>query len=204
MHIDGRENPLNIILPAYETLWRVVLRCFLEFRFRRGPDDDFTSQSIFMNFMSKPCKATFEAASEHQFPVKAIVLESLRLYPPTRRVYRSEDSGLVAVDIEFIHRDPATWGLDALRFDPRRIKNMKKQAFMPFGKGNFACPAKDIFAPMMIGILVGSLVEHIDHQFELVDEEGSVVDLGVEPLRNDREAYSGLRIRLKKRDGPKR
>ena len=31
---DPRENPLNWIIPAYETMWRVVLRCFLEVRFR--------------------------------------------------------------------------------------------------------------------------------------------------------------------------
>ena len=27
---SSKENPLNLILPGYETLWRVVLRCFIE------------------------------------------------------------------------------------------------------------------------------------------------------------------------------
>lgn len=27
---DGTKNPFNFILPGYETMWRVVLRCFLK------------------------------------------------------------------------------------------------------------------------------------------------------------------------------
>ncbi|KAL0253427.1 hypothetical protein SLS55_010406 [Diplodia seriata] len=29
-----RANPMNLILPSYETMWRVVLRCLIEVRFR--------------------------------------------------------------------------------------------------------------------------------------------------------------------------
>lgn len=32
--INSSENPLNFSLPAYETMWRVVLRCFTEIRLR--------------------------------------------------------------------------------------------------------------------------------------------------------------------------
>lgn len=29
-------NPMNLIRPAYETMWRVVMRCFLEIRYRKA------------------------------------------------------------------------------------------------------------------------------------------------------------------------
>lgn len=34
---NARQNPLNLVLLAYETLWRVALFCFLEVTFRQGP-----------------------------------------------------------------------------------------------------------------------------------------------------------------------
>lgn len=63
--------------------------------------------------------------------VKHIVDEALRLYPPTRRIYRSLHNGCeIAVDVEFLHRDQKTWGEDAGVFDPKRWlmdDEMKKQ-----------------------------------------------------------------------------
>jgi hypothetical protein len=32
-------NPLNVLLPAYETMWRVVIRGFLEIRYRKAADN---------------------------------------------------------------------------------------------------------------------------------------------------------------------
>lgn len=33
---ERREKPLNLILPAFETLWRIVLRTFVEVKFATG------------------------------------------------------------------------------------------------------------------------------------------------------------------------
>jgi len=33
---NARQNPLNLILPTYETMWRVALFCFIEVTFRQG------------------------------------------------------------------------------------------------------------------------------------------------------------------------
>lgn len=33
---NARQNPLNLVLLAYETLWRVALFCFIEVTFRQG------------------------------------------------------------------------------------------------------------------------------------------------------------------------
>lgn len=189
------DNPLNIILPAYETLWRIVLRCYLEIRFRSSYDDRCAWTRLFSKFLSDATQANFEARLDDQVSVKDIVLEALRLYPPTRRIYRFQDSTLIAVDIEHIHRDPSMWGPDANTFNPSRIEDMNRQAFMPFGKGSFACPAENVFGPMMIGILVGALVTEVDYSFKLVDVSGKEVDLGAGPLDNGREAYGGLCLR---------
>lgn len=34
-----RENPLNWLLPSYESLWRVVVRSFIEIKFARGHEN---------------------------------------------------------------------------------------------------------------------------------------------------------------------
>jgi hypothetical protein len=190
-------NPLNLILPAYETLWRVVLRCFLEVRFRSSNADRGAWSKLLSHFLSNPTQSNFESRCSLPTSVRDIALEALRLYPPTRRIYRQQDDTLRAVDIESMHRDPANWGARAETFDPSRIKDMKRQAFMPFGKGNFACPAETLFAPMTIAILVAVLVVTFDDQFELVDEEMCVVALGIKPLDNGREAYGWLQLQRK-------
>lgn len=35
---DPRENPLNLILPGFETMWRVVLRDFVELAYKTGKE----------------------------------------------------------------------------------------------------------------------------------------------------------------------
>ncbi|KAK0100727.1 hypothetical protein ONS95_007178 [Cadophora gregata] len=199
-----KDNPLNWILPAYETLWRVVLHCFLEVRFRAKPSDALVYKSVIDQFLNQPSQQIFEIPlPSSAVTVRHIVDETLRLYPPTRRINRQLSDELVAIDIEHIHRDPIKWGDDALEFRPARWeeKNFDKMAFKPFGMGKFECPAKNSFGPMMIGVLVGALLSGIDEDFELcVDGVGGDV-LGSGPLEGGREAHVGLELRLAKDDG---
>ncbi|PVH79422.1 hypothetical protein DL98DRAFT_516060 [Cadophora sp. DSE1049] len=196
--VPGEDNPLNRILPAYETLWRVVLHCFLEVRFRASPSDALIYKSIFEQFFNQPCQHTFETPfSPSTITVRRIVDETLRLYPPTRRINRQLSDALVAIDIEHIHRDAQNWGHDVLEFRPARWdeKKFKKMAYMSFGMGRFECPAKNTFGPMMIGVLVGTLLAGVDEEFELcLDGVGGEV-LGLGPLEGGREAYVGLQLR---------
>lgn len=48
---DRKENPLNFILPGYETIWRVVLRCFIELSARHHPNSSgwVTALKDFLN-----------------------------------------------------------------------------------------------------------------------------------------------------------
>jgi hypothetical protein len=205
--MDGRANPLNIIVPAYETLWRVVLRCFLEVRFRtQGKDDQGGVENIdyvriFASFMSTPNRSAFGALFlDTQISIKHIVDEALRLYPPTRRIHRQEENELVKIDVEWLHRDPVSWGSDAEEFRPERwecelLKDMNgKSAFIPFSLGHFSCPAKS-FAPMMIGILVGVMFAGDGEKWELIDGRTGGDVLGARVLDGGREAYAGLWLR---------
>jgi len=128
--LNDRNNPLNILLPAYETLWRIVLRSFIEISFRKNTNilrSHITP--IFRTFLNDPTQSTFEAITDGNgtnFSIKDLVRESLRLYPPTRRIYRefSETHSRVAIDIEALHRDSITWGNDALVFNPCKWSNV--------------------------------------------------------------------------------
>ncbi|KAM3080742.1 hypothetical protein ACMFMG_005672 [Clarireedia jacksonii] len=131
-----------------------------------------------------------------------IVKESLRLYPPTRRIYRQEhdDGPILAIDVEYLQRMEEIWGVDGKSFKPERWcglgaeeKGRYKRAWMPFGKDRFSCPAQK-WAPMMIGILVGALIESFGSDSWVWDRRAwSDVNMG--PLENGREALEGLKIR---------
>ncbi|EFQ97701.1 hypothetical protein MGYG_00740 [Nannizzia gypsea CBS 118893] len=152
-------NPLNLILPSFETLWRIVLRTFLEVKFLAAQPE---KNSISRN--------------NSRISASNLVSEALRLYPPTRRVHRhfqgpeSSERSLFAADIEACHRSAKIWGPDALKFLPGRwnhLDEVQKASFMPFGNKPFVCPAKPVFGPRMIALLAGALLCHYTEDWEL-------------------------------------
>lgn len=205
---NARQNPLNLILPAYETMWRVALFCFIEVTFRQGARAEW--KQILNDFLADPTKARFEDRGPRPNVVSAadIINEALRLYPPTKRVYRKfhmagkTDPEIVAANIEACHRISAIWGSDALLFRPSRwseISDKAHKAFMPFGGSTFVCPAKHDFGPRMIGILVAALAAHItprDWKLELCvgGPNGGEELGGEEPLVSDRNKYEWIEI----------
>jgi hypothetical protein len=184
-HDLPEDNALNLILPSFETMWRVVLRAFLELKFGTGKEIPLWRQTM-ISFASKPTKRQFDTVSgcpshsrlesgdstggtcDQSSPsANSIVRESLRLYVPTRHVHRAYQSDLRAsyeihsADIEGCHLRSDIWGSDAERFNPNRWSTLtpaQGDAFMPFGCPPFECPAKPTFGPRMIGVLVGCLL----------------------------------------------
>ncbi|KAK2840526.1 hypothetical protein FQN49_006187 [Arthroderma sp. PD_2] len=163
---DPTRNPLNLILPAFETLWRIVLRTFLDVSFLAGSHSPEFKQ-ILKAFFHSPTKGNFTHEVRPGISANNIIFEALRLYPPTRRVHRhfqdsrTGESVLYAADIEACHRDAAVWGPTALNFLPGRwghIDQVQKDSFMPFGSEPFVCPAKPVFGPRIIALLVGALL----------------------------------------------
>lgn len=137
--------------------------------------------------------------------VRDIVFESLRLYPPTKRIYRQnhENGEILAVDVEYLHRMEEVW-IHGKEFRPNRWNTLEgdtvyKEAWMPFGKGSFQCPAYNL-APVMIGILVGGMVDGFGGaSWVLKGAEESL--LGQGPLENERESFEGLLLRRVETNG---
>ncbi|RYP79353.1 hypothetical protein DL769_003034 [Monosporascus sp. CRB-8-3] len=159
---ERRFNPLNLIIPAYETLWRVVLLTFLAAAFRTSDPDTVRWFRDVMH--SVPSCLERDRGSTREGDAEKIALafakwdprtanntqEGLRLYPPTKRIYRGPPPDgpqrrAWRADIERCHRDPAIWGTDALRFDPLRFFSLtedQKHAYMPFSVRPHECPAE--------------------------------------------------------------
>ena len=161
------ENPLNILLPACMGLFRVILNCLLEVRFRSSPTDFLEYTHLFQQYLKDPNDRW--PVEENDISVQQIVAETLRLYPPTRRIYTQRKEGVIAVDIEQVHRSSEVWGEKPLEFDPRRWKRegldtIQTVEYFPFGGkiGSPAkisrCPSRTRGGPKLIAVIVGSLL----------------------------------------------
>ncbi|OWA50218.1 hypothetical protein BV898_14743 [Hypsibius exemplaris] len=206
---DGK-NPLNWIIPAYETLWRITFRCFIEVHYK-NPEQQEHFKEVFRHHVADPMSAEFEDHVNSNCGVSCsnIVNEALRLYPPTKKIYRAtpgyptDSSTYPAADIEALHRDPAIWGADADIFRPTRwasekmmpVEVRRRGIFLPFGMSPSLCPASQVFAPRIIALLVGVMDSVMAQQcgstWKIVEDDGI---FRVGPLRNDRDAYLSLSV----------
>lgn len=198
-----RDSPLNLILPAFETLWRIVFRCFIEVQFRSN--DDFKSnRNLLQDYLNRPTSETFNKVDARDISVSHIVNEALRLYPPTKRVYRhiQTESRVIAVDIEAIHHDTKIWGADATMFRPSRWGKGKMSksmisAFFPFGMKPLVCPAKKVFGPRIIGLFVASLSLALNRSGDL-ETVGATGFQSHGLLDNTRDSYETMSVRIKR------
>lgn len=123
-----RRNPMNLLLPAYETMWRVVLRCFLEIRYREA-ENGLEWSTVLTEYLevlgnAEDQRGAFQKSSETGVKPIDIVKEALRLYPPTRHVHRTFNNELVQADIEGCHRAELLGGADPLIFRPERWQDI--------------------------------------------------------------------------------
>jgi hypothetical protein len=186
--VEPRENPLNILLPAFMGLYRSVLHCLVEVRFRSSPANLREYVHLFRQFLDDPNGRWY--AEENNLSVQHIIAETLRLYPPTRRIYTEGADGVGAVDIEQIHRMGKVWGKQPLRFDPKRWERegldvVRTVEYLPFGGkvGTPAeistCPSRIRGGPKLIAIIVGSLLSVLGEEWGLVTFESLEQDAGL-------------------------
>jgi Cytochrome P450 len=208
---DPRENPLRLILPGFETLWRIVLRTFLEIGYKTGNQHPNWREAMVAYTMNPTASQSSDTTPGNGVSAKFLVNEALRVYPPTKRVYRAwkEDPTSepieISADIDACHMRTDIWGANAAQFDPSRWKNLtreQEEAFLPFGSKPFQRPAKPVFGPNIIGILVGTLLdafydfwpldgeEEDEYYWPLALEDGERVEFGEERFDNSRVAYS--------------
>ena len=184
--LEPDENPLNLILPAYETMWRVVLLGYLEARHhtfgagRKARSRMLHADSLcaLQDFLDHPDMRLRTEGDRVGFTAIHIAREALRLYPSTKSIYRSGRCEVCSgrdqnyrADIEAMHRVPHIWEetsscthqRNAQCFDPLRWAKLKPEgpegAYIPFGIGVFTCPAKRDFGERMIALLIAAVAD---------------------------------------------
>ncbi|KAE9369843.1 hypothetical protein N431DRAFT_414166 [Stipitochalara longipes BDJ] len=189
--IEPSQNPLNILLPACMGLFRVVLNCLLEVRFRSSRTNFLEYTHLFQQFLDEP-NARWPV-EENDISVQQIIAETLRLYPPTRRIYTKREEGVVAVDIEQVHRTGEVWGENPLEFDPKRWKRegldtIRTVEYFPFGGkiGSPAkisrCPSRTRGGPKLIAVIVGSLLRVLGDEWHLLKDGEAQINRDFVPV----------------------
>ncbi|OTB17486.1 hypothetical protein K445DRAFT_310945 [Daldinia sp. EC12] len=179
-------HPMNIILPAYETMWRIVLLTFISAGFR---DVDQETADQFREVI-QGVPECFEDGNSDNVAAMAMNFskEGLRLYPPTKRIYRAFlDGPQMIADIQKCHRDPDIWPnpeqFRPSRFLPGEFTADMERAYLPFSIKPHKCPAADKFAPHAIIILVVVLAKSLGTL-----ESGATVRFRNDTLDRDRSA----------------
>ena len=193
--LEPKENPLNLVLPAFETLWRATLATFIEVRFTTGRHNPEWRRTL-VEFSQMPTMEKFKMGVEGGISAEFLVSEALRLYPPTRRIHRrfrwrGETEIDIAADIEASHTAMDIWGQDVTVFNPGRwgyLSEEQRNAYLPFGSRPYLCPASLVFGPWMIGLLVGALIGEMW-------EDGWLYSTNAEIME---ELTSGVRLRTER------
>ncbi|KAF9557754.1 hypothetical protein CPC08DRAFT_592663, partial [Agrocybe pediades] len=176
-------DPLNFVVPAWETLWRVVATT-VAYSFNRA---DY--KESFQHFSAYPSERGFARASMmpgETISVQAIVSEAMRLHPPSKHIGRVRcrswcpeffrkwlaRPGWVftkkSADIQQILRCHEIWGSDSDTFDPSRCQEFtgreEEQAAalgLVFGHGPLKCVASS-WAPVAAAVISGAILEQFN------------------------------------------
>ncbi|KZW03082.1 hypothetical protein EXIGLDRAFT_636708, partial [Exidia glandulosa HHB12029] len=160
------ENPLEFLVPAFETLWRVVAISYAHALPRADWSQPFLALASTTNIRLASFKTTTQTPSAPNLSVESYINEVLRVYPPTRRIARLDpNSGLdiIKASVELAQRDTAIWGRTANTFDPARPIVSGK--LLAFGAKPLKCPGAS-WAPQAAGVIVAALLatQHVDVQ----------------------------------------
>jgi hypothetical protein len=178
-------NPLNIIVPGWETMWRVVFYSLLELL--RRPE---LQKELRVQLTSHP-------KSYRTCPLlQRILKETLRLYPPTKNIYRTnlKTGQDVCISVLNIHRDKNVWGSDATEFRPERFEQKltveQEKCYLPF---SISCPARHKFAYEFAGAIVAEILNCCP-TFTIAEEPSSLsTDKLLDLARN---SYNSLIINV--------
>ncbi|KAG1736905.1 uncharacterized protein EDB91DRAFT_1249873 [Suillus paluster] len=193
---------LETILPAYESMWRLVALTLAY------ASEDQDRHNAFLDFGENPTQKQFRTfkVKNTRPSVEAIINEVLRLHPPMRYIVRKSGhpwwkrlfcAPQEMADIGAAHRScvygehPNTFS--AMRFYPQHdhAAQMKPLAF---GHGGLSCVAED-WAPMAAALIVATVIDRVDDVgFVLA---GRTIDTRVD--RDTRTGWDGWVIKKKGR-----
>ncbi|KAF8959738.1 hypothetical protein BDZ97DRAFT_1380323 [Flammula alnicola] len=169
---------LDFVVPAWETLWRVVATTVAY------SHDNEEIRGAFAAFSACPTDETFRGGEESDnVDVKSVVAEAMRLHPPSKHIGRSKKrvwcpafvarwlpSRVIRVnqnaDIAALPRSEDVWGPDADVFLPRRhnsqhiLPQQREALTFAFGHGPLRCVAAS-WAPMAAAVISGAVLDYI-------------------------------------------
>ena len=202
--IPQHQNPLDFVLPTFETMWRVVAITVAYIHANAGALDAFA------DFRTNPTREQFEHFPEDAPSVDAIIAEAMRLHPPTRRIHRASSPASHSTfisslfdrlgprpprseiaDIGALQKDQDVWGADANEFRPMRhhpesLTEEQKKALMPFGYGRLKCVASS-WAPQGAALIVAAILSRL----------GKTVEVRAGQTIGGREGWEGWTIEMK-------
>ncbi|KAF7324465.1 hypothetical protein MSAN_02518500 [Mycena sanguinolenta] len=176
---DAYPNPLDFVIPTWETLWRVVAVTLAYVH------TNAEARRAFLNLTDHPDPKQFRMTLDGTLPsVENYMSESLRLHPPVRHITRHifRHSLLTTflpdiiasrippriethiADIESAQRS-ALWEFDSSppeAFDAARfMREPKACELLTFGAGRLKCAAMN-WAPMAAALIVGAILNRVD------------------------------------------
>jgi len=176
---------LNIIVPGWETMWRVVFYSLLELLRHRELLDELRIQLNNPSVSYKNCQL-----------LERIIKEILRLYPPTKNIYRYNEktNENFCIQVQAIHRNEKIWGANALEFYPDRFKqkltDKQKDAYLPF---SISCPARHGFAYAFAGAIIAEILKQYPN---LIVSNNSSTVLTDTLLDMSRDSYKELLVEI--------
>ncbi|KAG0706457.1 hypothetical protein DFH29DRAFT_901111 [Suillus ampliporus] len=193
---------LETILPAYESMWRLVA---VTLAYANGNQH---MHNAFLDFSENPTQKQFRSfkVKNTQPSVEAIINEALRLHPPMRHIVRKNRYPLwkrlffapqEMVDIGAVHRS-CVYGerletFEAMRFYPQHQHPVQMQ-LLAFGHGGLSCVAEE-WAPIAAALIVAKVIDRVDDVgFVLA---GRAFDAGVD--RNMRTGWDGWVVKKKEK-----
>lgn len=195
--VSDRPNPLNLIIPAYETMWRVAAIAVVY------SNRDHQLRESLISYNENPTDYQFRAfASEGAgakpiASVEAIVTEVLRLHPPTRHITRAVIDvpwwkrpfvpSVEVADVEEVQKS-LLYGSDPESFNPMRFHESdcghKREQLYAFGHGKLKCVAAS-WAPAAAAVITAKIIARLDN-VTLTLKEG--------PRIGKREGWDGWSI----------
>jgi len=169
--VPDRTNPLNLIIPAYETMWRVAAIAVVY------SNRDCLLRDAFRSYNENPTDDQFRAfvneGSGAQPSVEAIVSEVLRLHPPTRHITRAvvvpwwKQPFVPSVDVADVEeaQKSIAFGSDTESFNPMRFHAShsapKRDQLYAFGYGKLKCVAAS-WAPPAAAVIIAKIMSKLD------------------------------------------
>lgn len=176
LHALVPPEALAKLIPAWESQWRVIFYALMEL-FRHPPSSPGMSVDNINGYIS----------------------ETLRLYPPVKRVHRRWMWMSYSYDIANKLRSYSIWGESAETFNPARESSYTDEqklaassmARCAFGMGELKCIANKVVAEKFCGAVADTLYQNITYSG---DEWQEIEQLPV--LENKRGLYGDLCVSL--------